>query len=388
MPRRRLVRGLVFPLLANAGLAQIIVTLARIAISYRAAELSLSPSQVLILSASFSVLPAALAIGMGRYNDGHGNGMAALVGTGLMVAACAAILAPGMSAWHLLLASIALGLGQTFQLTGLQGEVGLLRRTRHRERMVGGLMVWQAIGQVSAPVFLSAMALSQGQISAKLAAVSTLIALISFALSASLWRNATKPQLKGAQPGGLRRLLVSPHLVWVMIAGSLCVAVHDLMLIYLPVIGPTRDIPPSQIGLLLALSAGGQTASRALYGLAVEKVGPRRLMSVGILGTAIPTAMLALPVGVVWIAIFLALSGLAMGLAISSSLLLTMSMAPVEARATGLGLRLAVNRIGQFVIPVASGAAAATLGPDAVFMVVGMLLAAVGAYGVWLLQGR
>lgn len=382
MRRRRLVRGLVLPLLANAFLAQIIVTLSRIAISYEAANLSLSPSQILVLSSSFSVLPAVLAVAMGRYNDGHGNGTAAFAGTSLMVLACAILILPPPSAAWLLLASVTLGLGQTFQLTGLQGEVAMMRRDRHRERIVGGLMVWQAAGQVSAPVLLSLLALSQGQISTQLAVVSILMASTSVVLSTALWRNAAQPKvgLKGAR--GIRGLLALPDLIWVMVAGSLCVAVHDLLLIYLPVIGPERDIAPAEVGILLALSAGSQTASRALFPWAVRRFGAPMLMQAGVMGTALSTAALVLPLGIAGLSILLAISGLSMGLAISSSVLLTMSMAPVEVRGTGLGLRLAVNRAAQFLMPLASGAVAAVLGADVVFVIVGLIVGLAGLVGL------
>lgn len=381
MPRRRSARRLALALLGSACLAQIIVPLARIATSYRATELDLSPSQILLLSSAFSALPALLAVRMGRYNDRNGHGVAALVGAGVVAGSCALLLAPVPSVWWLLFVSIVLGLGQTLQLTALQGEVGMFRLRRHRERMVGGLMAWQAVGQVVAPLILSLVGLAGGPPSARLALVATLLALLGAGLGLILRRDAAPPRHAGREPAGLGHILAAPGLAWVILAGSLCVAVHDLTLVYMPVIGASRGLPATEVGVLLACFAIGQMLSRALYGRVVGQTGPRWLMLAGVICLAGFTATLVLPLGSITMAAVLALAGLSMGFAITSSVSLTMSMAPPQARTTSLALRLAMNRTGQFLIPLAAGGAAASLGPGAVFLVLGSLLGGVGLYG-------
>jgi MFS family permease len=375
------VRGLARPLLVAACLAQVIVPLVRIATSYRATELSLSASQVLILSSAFSLLPAFLAVAIGRYNDRHGNGRASAFGAALIAFGCAMLMIHVPSVWWLILVSVVLGFGQTVQLTGLQGEVAMFRLSRHRDGMVGNLMLWQAVGQVAAPLILSLVALSGGQLSLRLAAVSLTLALVCGGVAMLLWRNAAAPQSASAAEAGMYRILATPGLGWVLLAGSLCVAVHDLTLVYMPVIGAERGIPPAAVGVLLTLFAGGQMLSRGLYRRVVSHVGQRRLMLAGVIGTAAFTAALALPVGSVAIGLLLGLIGLSMGFAITSSVSLTIAMAPPRARATSLGLRLAMNRAGQFLISLAAGGAAATLGPGAVFLVLGSTLGGVGLYG-------
>lgn len=381
MSRRRPVRDLALALMASACLAQIVVPLARIATSYRATDLHLSPSQILLLSSAFSALPALLAVRMGRYNDRHGHGRAALVGAWVVAVSCALLLAPIPSVWWLLVVSVVLGLGQTLQLTALQGEVGLFRHARNREGMIGGLMVWQAVGQVAAPLLLSLIALIGGRLPAQLALAATLLALVGAGLSLVLWRNAATPRHAGLERAGLGRILAAPGLAWVILAGSLCVAAHDLTLVYMPVVGASRGVPATQVGVLLACFAIGQMLSRALYARATRRIGPRWLMLGGVICLAGFTATLVLPLGPVAMAAVLALAGLSMGFAITASVSLTMSMAPPQARTTSLALRLAMNRTGQFLIPLAAGGAAASLGPGAVFLVLGSLLGGVGLWG-------
>ena len=381
MPRRRLIRWLPLSLLAASCLAQIVVPLARIGTSYRATELELSESQILALSSAFSLLPAFLAVHMGRYNDRHGNGRSSLAGALLMAVSCLMLLPSTGGVWWLLAASVVLGLGQTLQLTALQGEIATFRLRRHREGMVGGLMLWQAIGQVSAPMILSIIALAGGQLSQRLALVASALALVCVGLGLVLWRCAAEPRQISLQPLAIGRIFSVSGLGWVMLAGSLCVAVYDLTLIYMPVIGETRGIPAEIVGLLLTLLACGQMLSRALYRRVQMQAGSRKLMLGGVLGTALLTVLLGLPLHILAVGAVLGLIGVTMGFAITSSVALTMTLAPPGARVTSLGLRLAMNRAGQFVIPLAAGGAAAILGAGAVFFVLGLVLGGVGLHG-------
>lgn len=397
MRPRRLVWRLARPLLLAACLAQIVVPLIRIATSYRATDLALSPSQILVMSSTFSVLPALLAVSMGRYNDLHGNGRAALLGSALVLVAALMLMWPPGGIWWLTALSIVLGLGQTLQLTGLQGEVGALRLPHQRRSMVGALMFWQAVGQVAAPACLSLVAMglpagANGLLPGRLALVAAGLAGAGLLIGLLLWRHAAEPRATVPAPAGMASILAVPGLPWVILAGSLCVAVHDLTLVFLPVLGAARGIAATEVGVLLALFAVGQMLSRAGYAVAAGWLGPRWLMFHGVLGTAAFSAALALPLGTGLAGLALALTGLAMGFAITASVSLTMDMAPPGTRATSLGLRLATNRAGQFLIPLASGGAAAALGPGAVFLVLGAVLGGVGLSGTRLLlrdgQGR
>lgn len=379
MRAKGLVWRLARPVLAVAFLAQVIVPLARIATSYRATEAGLSPAQVLILSSAFALLPALLAISMGRHNDRHGGGTAALAGAVLLTGGCLALAVPiGDMPW-LVMASVLLGMGQTLQLTALQAEIGALRRQIHRDKMVGGLMLWQAVGQVGAPLLLSIVALLGGELSRNLALVATCLALTGATTSLLLYRNAALPRPADA-PASLRSIVGVPGLPWIIAGGSICVAVQDLTLIYLPVVGEARAIPPAVIGLVLVLFAIMQMLSRAVYARAAARLGQSVLMWRSVLGTGLATAALALPLGAAAIAAALSVSGFCLGFAITASVALTMRLAPPGARSTSLGLRLAMNRAGQFSIPLIAGLIA-TAQAGAVFMLLGLAVTGTGVAG-------
>lgn len=376
---RGLVNRLARPLLAVAFLAQIVVPLGRIATSYRATEAALSPALVLALSSAFALLPALLAVSMGRYNDRHGSGHAAIYGSLLLTAGCLLLFLPlpGM-AW-LLLASVLLGVGQTLQLTALQAEVAAMRSPAQRERMIGGLMLWQAVGQVGAPLLLSAVAVLGSELTRNLSLVTTVLAGITTVLSLSLLRHAAQPKPTKA-PARISDIVAIRGFPWIVAGGSLCVAVQDLTLVYLPVVGEQQGIPPATIGVMLAFFAVTQMLSRAAYPRVATRLGLQRLMWFSVLGTGVMTAFLALPVGEVVLTGFLSLSGFFLGFAITASVALTIKIAPPAARSTSLGLRLSINRFGQFAIPAMAGLIASAQA-GAVFLLLGMVVAGTGVFG-------
>lgn len=369
------------PLLVAAFLGSVIVTLVRVSISYRATEISLPPSQILLLSSAFSLLPALFAVGMGRYNDLHGNGRSVVAGGALTLFACVLLAIPAGGLIWLFAVSTLLGFAHTLQLGALQGEVGVFRLPRLRDRMIGSMMLWQAIGQVVAPMVLSAVALFSDKFAMQLAIVATVFAALSLLISILIFRHSPAPMKRLAAPIGTRQILAVPGIWWVIVSSGLCVAVYDLIVVYMPVIGAERGIHPSEVGILLAIFACGQMVSRALYGTARRKVPARWLILYSVIGTASCTIALGAPFGTVILGVLLGAVGLFLGFAITSSVSLTMSMSPPGSRATSLGLRLATNRASQFFMPIVGGGAAAFAGPGSVFFLLGGTLLLLGLTG-------
>src|SRR5690606_13037094 len=115
--------------------------------------------------------------------------------------------------------------------------------------------------------------LADGVLSVRLALVAGGLALVSAVFSLFLWRNGALPAPTQAPSLPVGRIVRVPGLFWVLLSGSLCVAVHDLTLVLMPVVGEARDIPAAQIGILLAFFAGGQILARACYSKVAERFG-------------------------------------------------------------------------------------------------------------------
>ena len=162
-----------------------------------------------------------------------------------------------------------------------------------------------------------------------------------------------------------------------ILASGLSVAWIDLLLVYLPLLGQERNIDVSVIGLLLAARSGASIVSRIFFSRA-RSVGQLPLIFASMLAAGAGTVLMAFPAPL-WV-MFLCIScaGFAVGTATAACLAITLDIAPVNARATALSLRLTGNRIGQFAIPLAAGLAAGSAGVGAILAPSGVVLAACG----------
>src|SRR5262245_50881229 len=143
----------VLPLLMTALCEQIVTSLVRVTISYRAVELGLSVVWLGIITACFAVLPMVLAVQVGRFIDRGNDARTAWIGGGLLVAACA-----GFVLWQslaaLLFFTALLGIAHLLLVISQQvlcarqgGEHGV-------DRMIGNYMVANAVGQGVGPAIV------------------------------------------------------------------------------------------------------------------------------------------------------------------------------------------------------------------------------------------
>jgi len=107
----------------------------------------------------------------------------------------------------------------------------------------------------------------------------------------------------------------------------------------------------------------------------VERFGRHRLIVVAI--TAAIVAFTALPFANAWATIpIMCLLDVGLGLPHPLTLAWVVSLAPSSARGTALGMRMTVNRLAQFSIPLGIGALAGTAGAAAIFWTTAAVLTA------------
>ena len=376
-------RPLGFPsILAHAFFLQGSVYLVRPATSYRALELGVDPGLLGLVVASFSILPVFLAVGIGRATDRGREQGVLLLGAGLMIAAgfgllFAAASLPALLGWNLLL-----GVGHLMSLIGEQSRLASAKN-RNMDRIFGYYTTVTAIAQAAAPLLLgflggesvlpdTAVLLQAYLYSAVAMAVATLFmarhaapraeakARVQVTLSAAL----------NVEPATRNTLLASIGLSMMV----LCTI--DLLQVYLPALAVERGIPVQTVGILLSLRAGATVLSRLGLERLVRTVGRARLLlaSTGI--SAVLIAMLAIDLGVFWMAVLLVLAGFSLGIGQPLSMSIVSAAASEGTRGTWMSIRLLGNRLGQAVIPVGVGIFATGLGAGGVFAVLGSTMAA------------
>lgn len=371
-----LVVRLAVPTFVVGFTGQVVSLLARIAVSYQAVDLGMSPAGVLLLSSSFAFLPIFLAVALGRYTDRNGSGLVVMFGSVLMLIGAVLPLGISGSIVALAVSMAAMGVGQTMQITALQSEISQVARPRQRDRMIASFMVYQSLGQIAAPFLLSAIGVGlPGVIYTNLLIAAAAIAAIQLVATLPILRAARQP-IPPDTPLSLSSIIATPGLAWLAVAGSLCVAAQDVIYVYTPVVGSERGISPSEVGFALGAFAVMQMLARVIYARLALRYGRLALMNVGLLATCLCLAGITFSGDIITLTLLLAGTGLALGLGVTSAVSMTMQHAPASAKATTLSMRLAVNRAAQFAVPLLGGAIAPWLGTGAVFFALGGMIGA------------
>jgi MFS family permease len=373
------------PLMAQTVFMHVAVTLARIATSYKAVEIDLPIVWVGALSGAFSLLPALLAVPLGRIIDRGHDSAAVWVGSALVLVASIWFCVAPPSAPSLFLATALLGVGQLGCMAGHQMiAVRATRSRRGRDAVFGYHMVAIAAGQGLAPF---AVAWQAG--GARLPSTGPLF-LVAFAAAVfaagfgalltpapPLARDAAEtPRVRVAELVGV------PGLMAYVSASVITITGLDVIVVYLPLLGVERGIDAGAIGAMMTLRAVASMIARLLFVPLLDLMGRMPLTYFTMLSPALAFILIAAPLPV-W-AMYAMTVVLGVGLGVSATLTLSgiVDVAPPAARATAVSLRLSGNRAGLVVIPFLAGLVASSTGVGGVFVVVAALLAA-STGGVW-----
>lgn len=390
--------------LGHAFFLQLAVYIVRPTASYRALELGVDAALLGLIVASFSLLPLAAAVWVGRMNDAGRGRPLLLAGAVLMVASGVGLLAATPDIWWLLAWNVLLGLGHLVSLLGEQARIaaGQADGTGRRslDSLFGLYTFTGSAGQAIAPSLLAIV--GGGSVLPHTGPLfgwylTAAAGMLAATLPLSLRRPSPSVSREQAEDGGVvrpagpprlgmraglaaapasRRPLVASIGVSMMVLCSI-----DLIQVYLPALGVERGIPAALVGALLTARAVATMASRLAMGRLVRRFGRPWLIlwgtavgAVGVLGIAVPLPAWAL-------AAVLVVAGYALGIVQPLTMTVVSLAAPAGTAGTWLAARITANRLGQALIPPAVGLLAAGLGSAGVFAATAVLLG--GAAGAW-----
>jgi MFS family permease len=158
----------------------------------------------------------------------------------------------------------------------------------------------------------------------------------------------------------------------VLAASVVTVTASDLLVIYLPLLGVERNIEASHVGMLLTVRSIAALVARLFYARLIQAVGRLPLTLVSTLVAAGAFALMAVPSLPVMYAASVAI-GLGIGIAATLTISGIVAVAPPEARATAMTMRITGNRLGLVLMPFVAGLIAAATG------VAGILLLLAGS---------
>jgi predicted MFS family arabinose efflux permease len=366
-------------LLSHSVVTHICITIVRVTTSYRTVELDLPVLWLGVISAAFAILPVFMAVGLGRFIDRGNDALACWIGAALILIASAGFWAWPASGLTLLAFTIFLGTGHMFCMASHQMLAVRAANARGREAAFGHYMVAASIGQGLGPYIVGWVGgASTVPPTGQLFGLGLIAAVACFAVALTIRPAARKPdQAEAGHLVTVATLFRTPGMAAFIAASVVTVTSLDLLVIYLPLLGAERDIDASAIGLLLAVRSAAALVGRVFYARLILAVGRRPLTLTTIFMGAVAFALLAVPaLPLMYVAVIVL--GFALGIASTTTLTGIIALAPAEARATALSLRITGNRVGQVLLPFLAGVVAAATGVGGILVGIAVSLAASG----------
>jgi predicted MFS family arabinose efflux permease len=360
---------LLVPLLIATLLVQMVTSLIRVTISYRAVELNLSIVWLGLIAATFAIFPILIAVRVGRFIDRGNDALTCWVGSTIFLVAVS-----GFALWSssigLLVFSTIMGIGHIMLMASQQMICVRAAGPRSLEAAFGNFMVANAIGQGLGPYVVGwlggSSALPPTQL---LFIVGASLAALSLAVSLTMRPRAERPAAKtDSEVVPVGQLLRVPGLVAVIMAGVILVSASDSVVVYIPLLGAERHIDVHDIGLLLTVRAAASMLARLFYARLVARTGRWPLMIGSTLACAAAYAAIAAPLPLPAMHAAMVVMGFSFGLASTLSITIVVGMTTAGAQGTANSIRIMANRAGQFVMPFGAGLVAAAAGLGGLFI--------------------
>jgi MFS family permease len=363
------------PLILVSVAAHIALAGARVTTSLYALSLHASEFTVGLLIALFSLFPMLLAVPMGRLIDRIGLQRPMLAGCTVMCIGCGLPAAlPGLPILYI--AVILIGTGfMTVQIAS-QHTVGAMSMIDTRSGNFGWLALGYSISSFSGPMIAGLIIdHSRHGIAYTVFFCFAVIALLMIACG-SLKNIQLASEHDEAQSNSTLDLLRNPDMRGIYLIGILLSSAWDLFVFVIPIHGTRLGFSAFTIGLVLGCFSAATFTIRLMMPWIVRRHSEWKILTAALAVAVVcyllfpfmrhPQALMALA----------ALLGLAVGSSQSNVLTLLHNMAPTGRTAEAVGIRSTIGNACQVILPVAFGAAGATLGLYAVFWTMG---AAIGS---------
>lgn len=361
-------------LIAVAVCAHVALGAARVTTTLYALSLHASEFTVGTLIALFAVFPMLLAVGMGRIIDRVGvqqplRAGGAIASVGVLVAASVKSIAA------LYVAAILIGTGFMAIFIATQHAVGSLLANENKATGYSKLSVGFSISSFVGPLVAGFTIDHEGHANAYIAC--GIFTLLSFAIASSGALRAL-PEQSTSQPhakGSPLQLLRNRELRGVYFVGITLAAAWDMFTFTIPIHGTQLGFSASTIGMILA------TFSAATFVVRIAMPGiVRRYHEWQVLTGALAAAALVyLLLPFMQQPLSMAATAFALGLALGSGqpnvLALLHIGAPPGRGAEAIAIRASLGNLSAVSLPLAYGAAGATLGLFAVFWGLGAMIA-------------
>lgn len=336
-------------------------------------ELGASQIAIGVIVATYSLLPALLAVYAGRLSDRLGVRWPMLAGSlGVAAGLLLPWLAPGLPALY---ASAALiGASHMFYNVSAQNLIGSLGGAEERTRNFSNYALAMAIGSFIGPLFAGFSIDFVGHATAYLYIAA--LPLVPALIMASARKVGRGPRLKTEDEQAVlsTSLLAIPLLRRTLIASAVAVTAQDLFQFYMPIYGHAVGLSASAIGVILAMSGIAAFVVRIGLPVLVKRWGPDTVFNGSLYISAVTFLLFPLFSSAPALAAIALVLGLGMGCAQPVTLMLIFSRAPEGRSGEALGLRVTINQITHIAVPIVFGTIGSVFGVAPVFLANALVL--------------
>lgn len=355
----------------------------KVLVSLFAIELDASQFVIGVMIAMYSLLPALLALYVGKLTDRLGVRLPMLIGS---LGVTAGLLLPWMfQSMVALYASAALiGVSHMMANVSAQNLVGSLGAAEDRTRNFSNYALVMAIGSFVGPLAggISIDYFGHARSYFYMAAL-PLVPVLILAFAREVGRG---PRVKTEEEQAVlsTSLLAIPALRRTLIASAMAVTGQDLFQFYMPIYGHSVGLSASAIGVVLGMFGVSAFFVRIGLPALVKRWGTDAVFNGSLYVSAVAFTMFPFFTGAVALSLVALVCGLGMGCAQPVTLMLVFSRAPEGRSGEALGMRVTINQFTHIVVPILFGSIGSVFGVAPVFAVNALILAG----GGWLNRDR
>lgn len=374
---------------------QFSVNIVRPATTYKIDALGGDATLVGVIAATYALLPLLSAMALGQLVQRLST-LAGLMAVGMATMTVGAgALALSVTVGGMIFGTAALGLGQLIFVIGGQSAVSRASEDSKVDSGFGwftaGISAGQMLGPLAAGWIISTSGsgsqatLQTINVSIWFGGLVTLpaaIILLSMRFTPGYreerrkrkWRQAPHT---GQDKSSIGQILRRPRVKSHIIASAGLLALTDILVAFVPLLGQEVGISPAVVGILLAIRGIGSLVSRLLLGYLTARISRETLLIVSLFTSAGSFSLLPFLVGNTWVvssSILMFIGGFFLGIGQPLTMSIVTLAVPIHWRSSALALRIVGNRVGQVAIPLLAGTVAAPAGPGGALWVGGTLL--------------
>lgn len=341
----------------------------RIATSLAAIKAGGGALWVGLLTAMFNIIPAFMAIRVGRMVDRVPLRRPLVVGCVLMaIGGVVAAIEPML--WVLALCAATLGVGWMMLAASSQYAVGLLGGSANRVRAFSVMSMGFSVSSFLGPLIAGFMI---DHVSYRAAfGVLAVLPAVAAILFASRWLKVPVGEARSTEPdGGARELFGIPVLRNTLVTACFITVGWDLYNFMVPVLGSELNLTATQIGSVLSLFAVAVLVVRFFMPVLTRRLGERGVMITAMVISGITFLAFAFAHSY---SLMLTLSFvIGLGLGASQPIILSMlhDAAPPGRIGEVNGMRMTMISTSQWTMPLVFGMLSASTGMLPLFLIVG-----------------